>query len=214
MSDVTSTFDTGYIGAHRWHVDERKGYDWTCVCGDKGRVVSTGDPAHRLSFLYEAFGQHAHQKLLDAAVEVILRPLPHNRSVYLRLETQARDAQKAGKTDEGNLLMSAANGRYHESQEHLAGVYKGLQWHGWPDLTVTPEGLATEVTEWNDQYSYWLHVHPGPRGWAWEAWLTDPEGNSDTRLGLGSSPTQEDAKVSAWEAVVLHLHHEEDKEPF
>lgn len=201
------SFDTSYIGGHRWHVENRHGYDWTCVCGDKGHMVSSGDDLHQLTFILEDFGRHAHRKLLDTAVEVILRPLPHNRSVYLRLETQAREAQAAGKTDEGNLLMSAANNRYHESQEYLAGIYKGLVWQPLGD-----PGIATEVNEWGE-HKYWLTVTPGERGWAWIAWLLDPEGNEDSRLGRGSSPTQEDAKVSAWEAVVLHLH-QEVEEPF
>lgn len=212
-----TSFDTSYLGAHRWHIEERQGYDWTCVCGEHGRVVSAGsDRDHAIAHVMEAFGRHAYDKLMEAATTLVLRPLPHNRAMYLRLLTQAEQAQTTGDKDQGNILMHAANLRHHESQEALHEQYTSLRWTSWPEQTS--EGRAVEV-EGAGLHAYWLHVHPSQvleGTWVWETWLVEPDGNNERKLSQGGSPTLQAAQESAWDTLVKHENDlaDQEEEPF
>jgi len=107
---AVSTFDTGYIGAHRWHVEEERGaYRYTCVCGDTGRV------AGNLSFLLHEFGGHANRKLEQAAVALLE---PHLKSdSYHLLQDLVEIYRNRGERDAANLLQMVANNRYQEGGE-------------------------------------------------------------------------------------------------
>lgn len=206
----TDSFDTGYIGAHRWHVDLVGGaFKWTCVCGE------FGNSAGNLSFLLHSFGEHANRKLEQAAVALVLAPLPHNRATYTRLLIQAEQAKEAGDKDKGNILMLAANERFRESQEALHSIYSSLRWTSWPEYNS--EGRAVEVDgPWRERY--WLHIVPSEvleGTWVWETWLVNEDGD-ERKLSQGGSPSQEAAQEAAWNAVVKR---EEDladqaEEPF
>jgi hypothetical protein len=203
---TTGPFDTGYIGAHRWHVDQERGtYTWTCVCGDTGRV--TGN----LSFALHAFGEHAYRKLEEAAVSLVLEPLPHTRQVINSLFRQAGEAEDASNNDRANILMLAHNRRFQEAQEADEDIYKNLRWTAWPEQTS--EGRGVEI---DDAYAnYWLHVSPRSAGsWAWETWLINPRTGDETKLAEGTTSTQDDAQRAAWDALVLAYQAQEDEEPF
>jgi hypothetical protein len=203
---TTGPFDTGYIGAHRWHVDQGHGtYTWTCVCGDTGRV--TGN----LSFCLHAFGEHAQRKLEAAAVTLVLEPLPHTRQVINSLFRQAGEAEDAGNNDRANILMLAHNRRHHEAQEALADQYRSLRWTAWPEQTSEGRGVEVEGAYAN----YWLHVgDPQDNGFPWEVWLIDPRTGDETRLAQGVKPTQADAQRASWDALVGYQESQEDEEPF
>lgn len=100
-------FDTGYIGAHRWHVECPQGaFVWTCVCGDTGRV------AGNLAFCQEAFGRHAVEKLEQAAVDLLEPSLLHRS--YATLQARIGVLREQGQNDQANLLQLIVNRRYHE----------------------------------------------------------------------------------------------------
>ena len=206
MSTI-GAFDTGYIGAHRWHVEDTGAFHWTCVCGDTGNVVGN------MSFVLHSFGRHAHEKLMEAAISLVLAPLPHQRHVYTRLVMQAEQAKEAGDIDRHNLLMMAASERSMEAAAAMNARYVALDWyprgpvdpHG-PDITVDiPDWLAPP--DW-----FWLTVRPGERGWAWETWRVTQEDTNEAQVGQGTAPSQEEAQRASWEAVVRFQEQMEDEE--
>jgi hypothetical protein len=98
------SFDTGYVGAHRWHVEQVGSYKWVCTCGDRGSIASTNT-----HFVIECFARHAHEKLQEAAVALLadsLEPTP--------TQAQIGDLREQGETDKANLLQLFANHRYHD----------------------------------------------------------------------------------------------------
>jgi hypothetical protein len=102
---TTGPFDTGYVGAHRWHVDiDRNTYVWTCVCGDTGRV--TGN----LAFCQECFARHAHEKLQKAAVALLsaLVGTP-TQELIATLHMRIPRLRSQGDNDQANLLQLVAN---------------------------------------------------------------------------------------------------------
>jgi hypothetical protein len=103
-------FDTGYIGAHRWHVECPKGaFVWTCVCGDTGRI------AGNLAFCQESFGQHAQRKLEQAAVDLLEPSLLHRREATL--QARIGHLREQGQNDQANLLQLVVNRRYQEEND-------------------------------------------------------------------------------------------------
>jgi hypothetical protein len=104
---TSGPFDTGYVGAHRWHVECPQGaYVWTCVCGDTGRV------AGNLAFCQEAFARHAHDRLQEAAVS-LLTAYMGNLS-YRQLQDEVGHLRRAEDNDQANLLQLVANHRYDQ----------------------------------------------------------------------------------------------------
>ena len=97
-------FDTGYVGAHRWHVEGQDTYVWTCVCGDTGRVSGN------LAFLQEAFARHAHHSLEEAAVSLLSAYM--GDLSYRRMQDEIGRLRVAGEADQANLLQLIANHRY------------------------------------------------------------------------------------------------------
>jgi hypothetical protein len=101
---TTGPFDTGYVGAHRWHVDiDRNTYVWTCVCGDTGRVVGN------LAFCQETFARHAHEKLQEAAVALLVAHLADIDSDAI--QAQVGWHREQGEPDQANLLQLVVNRR-------------------------------------------------------------------------------------------------------
>ena len=112
------SFDTGYVGAHRWHVEEDDHYPrgcqfkWACVCGDTGNVASSRS---NRDFVLDAFARHAHDKLEEAAVSLLVDWMPSSlptstiQAVIGQLRTQ-------GANDKANLLQLVVNHRYHADQ--------------------------------------------------------------------------------------------------
>jgi hypothetical protein len=207
---TTGPFDTGYIGAHRWHVEGQNSYRWTCVCGDTGNV------AGNLAFLQEAFGRHAHEKLEKAAVSLVLENLPRTRHADDKLLRRAKWLQEAGDRDRGNILMLAANQRHHERQEDLADQYRSLEWTPWPYEIEGVEGSGSLGAEVDGAYeNFWLYVCPLQDGyWAWETWKVNPQTGDETRLAQGTRPNRADAQLEAWSALHKHLDEQEEDEPF
>jgi hypothetical protein len=192
-------FDTGYIGAHRWHVDGLLSYRWTCVCGDHGNV------AGNLAFMYEAFGRHAHESLEKAAVGLLMAPLPNTRDVEARLIRRAEEAREAGLTDKANLLMMVANECNHEREQANEARFRGLEWSPWPE--ESSEGLSCA------HEGYWLYAHPSALMWTWETWLAEHEGFDEESLAQGFSHTQAEAQRAAWDALMTYQE-EQEAEPF
>jgi hypothetical protein len=202
---------TTFIGAHQWTLTERGGYDWVCVCGDHGRIASTSP-----WFVMESFGRHAHRKLEEAAVRLVLNPLPHTPQTITRLTRDAQEAREAGDMDRGNLLMSAANERHHEEQEALAVRFQGLEWYTWPDDIPDAPGVACDVED------FWLEVQTEDAlNWTWEVWRVNHHDASrrgswdvDIKLAHGTSLSQAEAKRAAWDALVTYQQEQEEEEPF
>jgi hypothetical protein len=99
------SFDTGYVGAHRWAVNEEGSYKWTCTCGDTGSIASTNK-----LFVMACFARHAHSRLEQAAV-ALLAPLMEataTSSEHLQyLEIPA--LRRQGEADKANLLQLVVN---------------------------------------------------------------------------------------------------------
>lgn len=109
---TTGPFDTGYIGAHRWHVEQPRGtYVYTCICGDTGRVSGN------LSFLWASFARHAHRKLEEAALTMLLELYPLNRDTIEDLERESVSYRQQDENDLSNLHMLLAN----RIGDHLTG---------------------------------------------------------------------------------------------
>jgi hypothetical protein len=202
---TTGPFDTGYIGAHRWHVEDTGAFHWTCVCGDTGNAVGN------LSFVLHSFGRHAHEKLMEAAIKLVLAPLPHQRHIYTRLVMQAEQAKEAGDIDRHNLLMMAASERSMEAAEAMNARYVALSWEPGPTTDIT-----AEVSDWVAPGWFWMSVWPGERGWSWETGRLIQDDTLEDTLGKGSAPSQAEAQRASWEAVVRFQEQMEDadEEPF
>ena len=203
---MNGNFDTGYIGPHKWHVEDRQGYDWHCVCGDHGRIVTgRNDAVEAVAIVMETFGQHAYEKLQEAAVGLVLQYQPHTRAVYRNHMLRAKTAQMGGHMDQQNILMMAANRRHQEAQEALEEQYRGLRWYPHEDM----DGVGCDATFTLGRY--WLDVHPDESGWTWGTWSVDPDGD-DHLVTEGVAPTREEAQHAAWEALVQHHDDLEDRE--
>jgi hypothetical protein len=108
---TTGPFNTGYIGAHRWHVEQPRGtYIWTCTCGDTGRV------AGNLSFTLHAFGEHAHRKLEQAALALLEGPHLALKGAMV-LQGEVNWLRKQGEPDQANLLQMVVNHRYNDEND-------------------------------------------------------------------------------------------------
>lgn len=100
-------FDTGYVGAHRWHVECPQGtYVWMCVCGDTGRVVGN------LAFCQEAFARHAQHAVEEAAVSLLAAYMGDKS--YASIQREIEHLRLAGEADQANLLQLVSNHRYDQ----------------------------------------------------------------------------------------------------
>src|SRR5215831_1662616 len=203
---ITGPFDTGYIGAHRWHVEPQGnsggGWHWTCVCGQPGNV------AGNFAFLLDCFARHAHEALQEAAVALILEHQPKTRQAKDSLTRRAKSLQEAGETDKGNLLMLAASHLHSQLEATAEEQFQSLTWYGWPDdVEGVAPGLAADVDDiWPERF--WLEIQPNPyfeprqfKNWRWEAFRIT-EGGDETRITSGQADTREEAQRASWDALV------------
>jgi hypothetical protein len=204
---TTGPFSTGYIGAHRWAVFGPPGaYDWACGCGEHGRV------AGNLAFLYECFGRHAQEKLQQAAVSLLLAPLPHTKQMALSLLRQSHRAKEAGEGDKQNILALAAVTITQERHQTREASFQALEWaNPWPDCGRP--GLTSSDYQ-DGENRFWLEVEPSGKTWDWATWRTDYDGDNEAQIGGGSSPTLAEAQRAAWDALMTYQEEQEDQEPF
>lgn len=115
------SFDTGYIGAHRWAVNEERSFKWTCVCGDHGNVASL----NRDSVLL-AFADHAHRKVEKAAVALLVDWMPSSlpTSTIEAVIGQLREQERPD-NDKANLLQLVVNDRWYQEQEQQSHGDRG-----------------------------------------------------------------------------------------
>jgi hypothetical protein len=99
MTTIPNPYLTGYVGAHRWTITERQGWDWTCCCGDHGRVVGCG-----ITGVLETFARHAHDSLEKAAIKVALDDTPRDLAVDMYLK-----GEQSRNNDERNLWILLGN---------------------------------------------------------------------------------------------------------
>lgn len=206
---TTGPFDTGYIGAHRWHVGEvenSSSYICTCVCGKTERV--TGN----FSYVMHCFADHAYRALEEAAIALVLAPLPHTPQVRQGLVAKAKQEQESGDKDRGNILMGAANYLAYEATQANEEQYRGLDWIPWPEESSESKGAPVDDV-WSE--NFWLYV-TGYIGttWAWEVWRVNPQTGDEVKVAQGTSFTQEQAQRAAWDALVAYQENQEDEEPF
>lgn len=207
---------TDFLGGHQWtfNEDPRGGaHDWECKCGERGRIAHGSGTLMGQVFVQQSFARHAYRKLEEAAAALVLQPLPHTRQVHQSLLGRAKSLQAAGNTDQGNILMMAANERCREIEEANEAAYRALTWYPWPE--EGSPGLAADVDNEPGVVNFWMYVHPGQDcPWSWETWKIDPGSGQETKLTQGSAPSQTEAQRASWAALVAYQEDQEDEEPF
>ena len=106
---TSGPFDTGYVGAHRWHVECPQGaYVWTCICGDTGRAVGN------LAFCLDSFARHAHEALQEAATALLGQQTNHIPTEVIQL--WVGQLRTKGENDKANLWQLIVNRREEAEQ--------------------------------------------------------------------------------------------------
>jgi hypothetical protein len=101
------SFDTGYVGAHRWAVDGDRSYKWACTCGDTGNIAS-----RNRDFVLLVFARHAHDKLEKAAVALLVDWMPAVDTDTL--QGVIGQLRTSGDNDKANLLQLVSNHLYDQ----------------------------------------------------------------------------------------------------